>query len=374
MKLAYITAHDVSDVAAWSGIVYHLFEALARQTEVVPIMTPLAAPNPLQRQFERLRLKTTGKKYMRQLSPAYLKALSQEARAATERAGVDAALALGQGTLSNWTGSIPASFFSDTLYGAKFDFYSTWIRARMTQQQVTELAWLGQQAIDRSRRVFVTSSFAFDKAKQELGTVCPPEKTVVTRIGANWDAKYTGLVTRPPPPPLKLLWVGVDWGRKGGVDAVGVLERLQGHGLETELHIVGCDPGLRQPGVHIHGRLRKWIPDEMERLIDLYRQAHLFIFPTRADMSSVVLAEAASTGLPGVTVPIGGLGDLFEADEAIYLNPKTFQDEAVPVILNLLQTNGLDELGRKAYRRYQTHLNWDTIAAHMLREIETSLR
>ncbi len=56
----------------------------------------------------------------------------------------------------------------------------------------------------------------------------------------------------------KLLFIGVDWERKGGDVALKVVELLNNMGVQTELHIVGCDPEGSMPTFVVrHGFIPK---------------------------------------------------------------------------------------------------------------------
>ena len=83
-----------------------------------------------------------------------------------------------------------------------------------------------------------------------------------------------------------------------------------------------------------------------------------------------VMAEAAAAGLPSMATSVGGVRGLFEDGEAIFLDSNRFVAEAIPAILELVRNGRLNEMGRRARRRFETHLNWDTIAARIVKELE----
>lgn len=55
------------------------------------------------------------------------------------------------------------------------------------------------------------------------------------------------LIKAKKPSPCKLLFIGVDWVRKGGDTALQVVKQLNENGLETELIVVGCKPKVKEP-------------------------------------------------------------------------------------------------------------------------------
>jgi glycosyltransferase involved in cell wall biosynthesis len=103
--------------------------------------------------------------------------------------------------------------------------------------------------------------------------------------------------------PLRVLFVGGDFHRKGG-DIV--LEWFRSAARpNVEVHIVTRDPVDAAPGVVIHD-----LTYEDEKFPALYRQSDVFVLPTRAECFGLVLTEAMASGLPCVTCPVGGVPEV----------------------------------------------------------------
>jgi glycosyltransferase involved in cell wall biosynthesis len=132
----------------------------------------------------------------------------------------------------------------------------------------------------------------------------PAEKVVVIPPGI--DLKRWSFAREPGwSSPVRLLFVGGDFRRKGGETLLAAFgARLM---QECELDIVTRDPvdvqGLSNIRVH-HG-LRPNMPE----LIDLYARADIFIFPTLGDMLPLAIMEAMAAGLPVITTRVGALGE-----------------------------------------------------------------
>ncbi len=103
--------------------------------------------------------------------------------------------------------------------------------------------------------------------------------------------------------PVRLLFVGGDFRRKGGPL---LLECLR-HGLagRCELHLVTQEPVAPQEHVYVHHGLRPNSPE----LLRLFAQADVFVLPSRADCLAVALMEAAAAGLPVITTDVGALSE-----------------------------------------------------------------
>jgi glycosyltransferase involved in cell wall biosynthesis len=115
----------------------------------------------------------------------------------------------------------------------------------------------------------------------------------------------------PGPGPVRLLFVGGDFRRKGGDTLLAAFRRdLMPH---CSLDIVTREEvdteGL--PNVCVHHGMAPNAPE----LMALYARADVFIFPTLADTLPLVVMEAMASGLPVVATTVGALKE--EVDDGI---------------------------------------------------------
>jgi hypothetical protein len=99
--------------------------------------------------------------------------------------------------------------------------------------------------------------------------------------------------------PLRILFVGGDFRRKGG----DLLLRVQEESFPQaiELHLVTAAEVPPRPGVFVYHGVKPHSPE----LLRLYRESDVFVLPTRGDCLAVVLGEAMASQLPIITTRVG---------------------------------------------------------------------
>jgi glycosyltransferase involved in cell wall biosynthesis len=109
--------------------------------------------------------------------------------------------------------------------------------------------------------------------------------------------------------PLRALFVGGEFERKGGPTVLRALESLPRGSYE--LHVVTRSDVAPSDGVFVY---RDMEPNS-DRLRALYRSCDVFVMPSLADMSPHVVVEAAASGLPAIVSDIGGMPEIVVSDE-----------------------------------------------------------
>jgi glycosyltransferase involved in cell wall biosynthesis len=113
------------------------------------------------------------------------------------------------------------------------------------------------------------------------------------------------LPARTPASPLRLLFVGADFARKGGPLLVDVVRsRFRGR---AELDIVTKEPVEGSSTIRVHRA-----EPNSAKLTSLFAQAHLFVLPTRADCFGIATVEAMASGLPVVMGDVGAAREIVD--------------------------------------------------------------
>lgn len=127
-------------------------------------------------------------------------------------------------------------------------------------------------------------------------------------VASQWRRKT---LRTPGDSTVRVLFVGGDFERKGGrtlLDAMSLLRadpEVVDRGLSVELHLVTRSAVPARPGVHVHNAMTPNSPE----LIALFHQCDLFALPTRGDCTPLVLAEAATAGLPVISTDVGAINE-----------------------------------------------------------------
>ncbi|MEO1606442.1 MAG: glycosyltransferase family 4 protein [Pseudomonadota bacterium] len=205
------------------------------------------------------------------------------------------------------------------------------------------------------------------RAPRDLGLTHLEAETVP--FGVNFDHLPDTCPGKPPLTRLNLLFVGVDWQRKGGDIAVAALKQLRAEGHEATLTIVGrCPEAVRSvPGIRYIGFLNKNRPRDAARLTQLYRTAHLLLLPSRADCSPMVVAEALAHGTPVLAAETGGIASLIGGDGAgrllpQFTSPADWATEIRDMTANADLYGFLSEAG---FDRARHGLSWSNWAARI---------
>jgi len=194
-----------------------------------------------------------------------------------------------------------------------------------------------------------------------------PSKVKVIPFGANVECNrtqedITTLVNEKVDfDPIRLLFIGKDWQRKGGPKALEVAKLMNQGGINVELHIAGCTPPVAVPEyVKVHGFISKQTIEGRTKLDQLFKDAHFFLLPSEAEAFGIVFAEASSFGVPSLATNVGGIPSAVRDN----VNGKTFPidshaSEYCDYISGIVNSKErYRKLAYSSYEEYCNRLNW----------------
>jgi glycosyltransferase involved in cell wall biosynthesis len=307
LRVAFVSDTDPASKAGWSGIPFHAYQALKAHFPHLTYMTSPAmdlALRGLNKVARPLKLDVLREDLT---SIVFARLLERQWRRFKPELVIGVAASH---MLARVEVDVPIIHFSDATFRAMLDYYPgqfSRLRARTVRQGDASEA----RMIEKAAAVVLSSEWACKSAIEDYGA--DPAKVFCVPLGANLE---TDPVHEAPAGAdiCRLLWVGVDWRRKGGDIALAVTRDLRARGVNAELHAAGCvpPPEAEGPGLVAHGFLNKGDPEQADRLNGLYRSASFFLLPSRAEAFGIVFAEASAFGLPSVTLATGGVPSAVE--------------------------------------------------------------
>jgi glycosyltransferase involved in cell wall biosynthesis len=376
MRIAYVTTYDARDMHAWSGLGNAIAQCLIRagfELEFVGLRE--REPARFLTRVAKLAYQAAGTRLLRDREPIVSRGYAAQADQQLRSVDHDIVFSPGTVPISHFASSRPIVFWADATFDRLVDYYKGW--TRLSRRTLRYGHAVEQNALDRCRLALYSSEWAANSALEHYRV--DPRKVHVVPFGAivsdapSRDEVVAAIDGRDQGRG-DLLFVGVDWDRKGGEVAVTAAEAMNRAGRRTELHVVGCVPPRRLPGfVRVHGFISKRDPAGRQQLAALYARAHFVIGPSNAEAFGLAFAEACCYGVPVLAADTGGVATVVrDGVNGHLLPPRASGDAYARIALGIMEDpDEYRRLALGARREYETRLNWDAAGARV-RELITA--
>lgn len=370
MKIAYITTDTPYDKNSWSGTNYYVKKALTDQNQevycifkykcfAITIILKKILAKILRKKYQAIRSRQSAKGWARYI-------LSHI------ESNTDAILSLSTIPVSFLNTKIPIYIYIDGIYeymlGQGFN--------KMINND-QEAHFIEESALKRCTAI-ITSSVASANAITEHYDI-PSSKIKIVPLGANIDNLPTeeevmdNIITKKMD-RCKILFVGVDWIRKGADIVINTAKLLYESGFPVEVHLVGIrNVPVSLPSYIInYGFISKMDKDGLDRLATLYKNAHFLFVPSLGEAYGLVFSEASAYGLPSISHCVGGIptivengvnGELFE----IGTKPEIFADYIQSMFKNEIEYK---KLAKASYFRFKEKLSWEASGKKIIEIME----
>ena len=258
---------------------------------------------------------------------------------------------------------LPICYYSDTSVSQIRDYYNTFSNLIKISENETEL--IQSRALQKSKIVIHSSEWATRYVVENYGVKETQAFTVA--LGANIDEApgrdvfEAKMVNKNK---CNLLLLGMNWERKGGAIAFEALRELINLGVDATLTICGCVPPaqFRHDKMIVIPFLDKNNEEHYNQFLQLLRDTHFLILPTRAECSAIVYAEASAYGIPSITTATGGVASMIEDNVNGFMLPlEAGGAEYARVIKELFMNDEkYAELVYSSRAKYDNELNWNT--------------
>ena len=222
LKIAFASTHDPRDVRACSGIPHFAYRALQQHVGEVTLLQPPALHRNIVTRTARAA--AYALRSWRELSPR----------------NFDVALVHGAALIGSFAPRrIPLVYTSDVTWQVYEGYYPAVYR-RPSELRLRRA--LERRCLRRADLLVFSSQWAADSAVQHYGV--PAERVEVIPYGANLPVAppRNGPEGRAHAPVLELLFLGVNWERKGGAYALEAVRALHRWGVPAHLTVCGCVP------------------------------------------------------------------------------------------------------------------------------------
>ena len=367
IKIGFISDHDPLDRRPWSGTKNRLYEQVKEcSSEIVWIKVSYDWTTYLFRAFLKLTAAFFGKRYSSVHTTFISKRLAASiSKEEMERVDILFAPSGGQ-YIAYLKTTKPIVYLLDATFHGIYDYYpdfSNFLSFNRKQGEQMEY-----RALKNASHIIASSDWSKDSVIGDYGI--DPSKVSVIEFGANVNMEdicnhSARSLSRPAlNKRLQLLFIGVEWERKGGDIAVACVQSLNEMGIPSDLYVIGTS----LPSEYKHltflkevGFLNKNIPEQYDRFVSIMQAGDFLLLPTRAECSAIAFCEASAYGLPTLTYDTGGIPNYVKNGVNGYRLPLSANGEDfAEKIKSILDAETLDSLSKSSQAYYTSCLNWQT--------------
>jgi len=230
------------------------------------------------------------------------------------------------------------------LYYADFDrrklYNQTWIN-------------LEKKIYENANITFVRSTHIRQSLIEQYGY--PQENIWCVYAGSNIEIE-TSYTAKKKYDEQNILFVGIDWKRKGGPDLIEAFKIVQENYPNATLTIVGASPQINEPNCEIVGK----VPPQ--KLKKYYEMATLFCMPTYVEPFGIVFLEAMQAQLPIVGTNVGAVPDFLKNGWNGWLVEPGDVQGLADAIMKLLNNPDLcRQFGERNITLAQERYSWEAV-------------
>lgn len=212
---------------------------------------------------------------------------------------------------------------------------------------------LEKQIYDQASIIFVRSTNIKKSLEEQYDQ--PNDKVVCVFAGSNVETA-TPFFPKNRFEKQNLLFVGIDWERKGGPSLVAAFQKIQSRFPKASLTIVGCNPDVNMTNIKIVGRVAP------KTLKQYYQDASIFCMPTKEEPFGIAFLEAMQAGLPIIGTNVGAIPDFVQNGWNGYLvEPGDVEQIAKAISFFFDDPEQCRLYGSKSYQLVKEKYNWSAV-------------
>lgn len=363
MKIGYAARYSPEDRKAWSGINYFTWQQLRLYGEVTIFQYPL--PKWLQEWLtmrKSINRRIFHKQTAVEFTTAYARYFSRRLTRDLEKNPVDILFVPASSQLIAFVKTkIPVIYLTDATFRQLQGYYPSF--SNLAEGNTREGVALDRAAFKLATHCILASDWCRQSAVADYGI--PSSRISVVPFGANLEEiPEAGALQPAASGKCRLLFLGVEWDRKGGEIALETFRLLQKRNGQPHLHIIGCVPPYDLSGekdISIIPFLDKNKPGDREQLYNVFRETDFLLLPSRAECAGIVYCEASAFGIPSLAAATGGVADYVRNGVNGFLLPPEAgaEDYAAIIEKQVADPVALGKLKESCRQLFEDELNWD---------------
>ncbi len=363
MKVGFASRLSPLDKKTWSGTSYYTYHQIKKNYEVEIfnykwtwlLREWLTMQKSLNRKFFK---KQTAVEFLK----SYAKYFSKQLQKDLKKRPVDVLFVSASSQLIAYLETdIPIIYMTDATFQQLQGYYPGF--SNLATYNIKQGVELDKKAFQLASQCMLASEWNKNSASKDYGI--DANKISVVPCGANLDkipdASELNMETSCQ---CRLLFLGVEWDRKGGDIVLETFHLLKQNGMNPHLHIIGCVPPhdlTQEKSVTVIPFLDKNKKEDFLQLHQTFLQTDFFLLPTRAECAGVVFSEASAYAIPSITTDTGGVTTYVKNGINGFALPMQAGADAYAKRIGQLITDQQDLKNLKSSSRkyYDEILNWD---------------
>jgi glycosyltransferase involved in cell wall biosynthesis len=197
---------------------------------------------------------------------------------------------------------------------------------------------------------------------------CSSDKIKCVYCGANLQVKQDETFNDQRFSNQNILFVGVEWERKGGPILIEAFKKVLQTYPDATLTIVGCEPKLNISNCNIVGRV------PIKDVKQYYQQASIFCLPTTSEPFGIVFLEAMAHKLPIIGTNIGAIPEfIIEGKNGYRVEPNHPQQLSQKIVELIGSPEKCKIFGEYGHELFWNQYTWEKTGLKMCHNIEQFL-
>jgi len=368
MKIGFASRLNPLDKRSWSGTTYYTYQQIKKNYDVEVfnykwtwrVREWLTMQKSLNR---KLFKKQTAVEFLRSYSKYFSKQLEKDLK----KRPVDVLFVSASSQFIAYLDTgIPIVYMTDATFQQLQGYYPYF--SNLAAYNIRQGIELDKKAFQKTAHCMLASQWNKDSAVNDYGI--DVNKISVIPCGANLDTiPSMSDLNLSASGQCRLLFLGVEWDRKGGDIALETFRILKQKGMNPQLQIIGCVPPpdsyrddlSGETGITVIPFLDKNNPEDFRQLQKIFFQTDFLLLPTRAECAGVVFSESSAYGIPSITTNTGGVSSYVRDSVNGYTFPVDAGAEAYAQKIDQLVSDqrAMQDLKLSSRKYDEEKLNWN---------------